>query len=244
MCPERAALGTVNNRPARVLRRCEIGERRTIRPPGVRGNAIVDPAASPLPPICSVPRVETWWGSPLHLALGTQLTLVMRTLSTCGLDVARPLLAGAVATGPAPPLTPPCEAAPAPSASELGAPADSAINAKSSAKAILAARGECRAPDRLWTATGAKTILSTASRTSTPIGRRQRLAALSWRTGLRHRSCVLDPKATRSDIWAERLCTPAYAPCRGRSLSPSESRPRTGSARAGSRAGRAACRAG
>jgi hypothetical protein len=45
----------------------------------------------------------------LHLAFGTQLTLVMRTLSTCGLAVARLFAGGGFvgAAGLAPPLTPP-----------------------------------------------------------------------------------------------------------------------------------------
>src|ERR1700759_4288747 len=105
MWPECALLGTVSRRPALVLRRCAAGERRTIRPPGVCGKAIVEPGPSPLPAINSVPCVETWCGLPLHFDFGTQLTLVMRTVSTCGLVAVRVLAAGSGAVGPAPPLT-------------------------------------------------------------------------------------------------------------------------------------------
>src|SRR5690348_1905302 len=87
MWPECALLGTVNSSPARVWRRCETGELRTIRPPGVRGNAIVDPAPRPLPAISSV--------------------------STCGLVVVRLFATGfGGAAGLTPPLTPPCEVPP------------------------------------------------------------------------------------------------------------------------------------
>src|SRR6476646_5825137 len=85
MWPECALAGTVRIRPATVLRRCDVGERLTIRPPGVRGNATTVPVVIPLPAIKSVPWTETWCGLPLHLADGTHATLVIRTLVTCGL---------------------------------------------------------------------------------------------------------------------------------------------------------------
>ena len=164
MCPECALLGTVSTSPERVLRRCETGERLTIRPPGVRGKAITDPAASPLPAISSVPRAETWCGLPLHLAAGTQLTLVIRTLVTCRLAapfVAVVLFAGAEATGGAVVVG---EAAPpAPAACATGAPASSASEHESAA-ASVAARSQSPAPDRLWTMVIAKVIPSTMAR--------------------------------------------------------------------------------
>jgi hypothetical protein len=40
------------------------------------------PLASPLPATRRVPWTETWCGLALHLAAGTQLTLVIRTLLT------------------------------------------------------------------------------------------------------------------------------------------------------------------
>src|ERR1700677_3879329 len=42
------------------------------------------PDFRPIPLSSSVPCVETWWGLALQCTAGTQLTLVMRTLSTWG----------------------------------------------------------------------------------------------------------------------------------------------------------------
>ncbi len=55
-----------------------------MRAPGALGKATTIPGVSPMPPSSSVPCVETWWELPLQWAIGTQLTLVMRTLVTCG----------------------------------------------------------------------------------------------------------------------------------------------------------------
>ena len=46
-----------------------------------------------------MPWVETWRGLPLHLAAGTQLTLVMRTVVTRALEVG-PVAAAAGGWGP------------------------------------------------------------------------------------------------------------------------------------------------
>src|SRR6476646_1724088 len=99
MWPECALAGTVRISPATVLRRCDGGEPLTIRPPGVRGNAITVPVVIPLPAINSVPWTDTWCGLPLHLAAGTHATLVIRTLVTCGLVAAVGLRALDGATG-------------------------------------------------------------------------------------------------------------------------------------------------
>ncbi len=147
-----------------------------MRPPGVRGNAIVDPAAIPLPAISSVPRSDTWCGFVLHLAAGTQLTLVIRTLVTCGLVAVDLLvgvgfgagfdgagLAGADATGGAAPpgdAVPPGLALDAALATDALAPVDAgaSVSAHDSAAASVAAWSACPIPDRLWATLLAKTI--------------------------------------------------------------------------------------
>src|SRR5271166_6558079 len=86
MCPEWALVGTVAIRPAAALCRCAAGEVLEMRAPAVRGKATIIPVFSPLPVNSSVPRVETWCGLALHLGVGTQLALVMRTEVTCRLE--------------------------------------------------------------------------------------------------------------------------------------------------------------
>src|SRR5438552_5109091 len=84
-----------------------------------RGKATVIPARRPRPEKSKSPRTETWRGLPLHLEVGTQLTLVMRTEVTCRLPV-EVFVAGAgcvarvVATGAPAPCAPdpPGEATP------------------------------------------------------------------------------------------------------------------------------------
>src|SRR5271163_2997824 len=56
-----------------------------MRPPGVWGKATVMPGVNPLPFSSSVPWVETSCALVLHLAVGMQLTLVIRTVRTCRL---------------------------------------------------------------------------------------------------------------------------------------------------------------
>ena len=63
-----------------VLRRCECGEVGPMRAPGVWGKATTMPFVSPLPVSSRVPWVVTSCGLALHLMLGMQLTLVMRTV--------------------------------------------------------------------------------------------------------------------------------------------------------------------
>ena len=58
MRPERAAAPSAIS-PALVLRRCETGELRAMRAPGVRGKAIDHPGAQAFAGSSSVPRVET-----------------------------------------------------------------------------------------------------------------------------------------------------------------------------------------
>ena len=181
MCPECAALGTVSTSPAFVLRRCEPGELRPIRAPGECGNAIVMPESSPLPAISSVPCVDTWCGLPLHFACGTQLTLVMRTLVTCGLVAVFVLAAAgaevlgagvvpgtdAVVVAPAPPVevTPPALVAAA-----FEADPARPTNEHDSAATVVAAKRLKRSLDRLWAALIAKTIPSAAGKFICPIG--------------------------------------------------------------------------
>lgn len=57
-----------------------------MRAPGVWGKATTMLLVSPLPVSSRVPWMETSCGLLLHLTLGTQLTLVMRTVLTCGLE--------------------------------------------------------------------------------------------------------------------------------------------------------------
>jgi len=88
MCPEWAASGTVTTRPALgraaiAQRRCAAGDTRLILAPGDLGKATTMPGLRLVPPSSRVPWVETWWGLPLQCAAGVQVTLVMRTLSTC-----------------------------------------------------------------------------------------------------------------------------------------------------------------
>src|ERR1700743_1028074 len=85
MWPECAAFGTVSSSPALVLRKWEVGELRTIRPPGVRGKAIVEPEPRPLPATSSGAWPGAGWGLPLHFAAGTRAPLVIRPLSPGGL---------------------------------------------------------------------------------------------------------------------------------------------------------------
>jgi hypothetical protein len=100
---------------------------------------------------------------PLHLLVGTQLTLVMRTLSTCGLLVARLFATGASAgAGLAPPLTLPCEAPPALAAAALATGLRDAPSRHSETAAGIAVSLESHCPDRLWAASIAKTIPSNA----------------------------------------------------------------------------------
>ena len=56
-----------------------------MRPPGVWGKATVMPGVNPLPFSSRVPWVETSCALVLHLAVGMQLTLVIRTVRTCRL---------------------------------------------------------------------------------------------------------------------------------------------------------------
>ncbi len=93
MCPEWAFFGTVTSRPElglpaiakrRCAAGCAAGETRLMRAPGDLGKATTMPGARPTPSSSSVPCAETWWGLPLQWAAGTQLTLWMRTLVTCG----------------------------------------------------------------------------------------------------------------------------------------------------------------
>jgi hypothetical protein len=44
------------------------------------------PVVNPVPFSSRVPWIETWCGLLLHLAVGMQLTLVMRTVWICGLE--------------------------------------------------------------------------------------------------------------------------------------------------------------
>lgn len=57
-----------------------------MRAPGVWGKATTMPFVSPLPVSSRIPWVVTSCGLLLHLTVGMQLTLVMRTVRTCGLD--------------------------------------------------------------------------------------------------------------------------------------------------------------
>ncbi len=182
MCPECAVLGTVSTSPAFVLRRCEPGEVWPMRAPGERGNAIVMPEIRPLPAISNVPCVETWCGLPLHLGCGTQLTLVMRIVVTCGLvavfvfaAAGAELLGAGVVPGaaevgvdPAPPveLTPPALVA----AALTAVPVRLAATEHDSAASVAATRRLKRSPDRLWAAFIAKTIPSTAGKFICPVG--------------------------------------------------------------------------
>jgi hypothetical protein len=86
MCPEWALLGTVNTKPCALARRCECGEVGPMWAPGVWGKATIMPFVSPLPASSRIPWVVTSCGLLLHLTVGMQLTLVMRTVRTCGLD--------------------------------------------------------------------------------------------------------------------------------------------------------------
>src|SRR5256885_10932103 len=109
MRPECALEGTCTINPRRVPRSREPGELRLMRAPAERGKATVIPARRPRPAKSSSPRTETWRGLPLHLDVGTQLTLVMRTEVTCRLvlevfvagvaGVARVVVTGAPAFG-------------------------------------------------------------------------------------------------------------------------------------------------
>jgi hypothetical protein len=87
--PEWARLGTVTINPALAARSRAAGELRLTRAPGPLGNATSIPGFSPIPPTSRVPRVETWWGLALHLAAGTQRTLVIRIVVTCLLAARR-----------------------------------------------------------------------------------------------------------------------------------------------------------
>ncbi|HEY1450740.1 MAG TPA: hypothetical protein VGF47_07285 [Solirubrobacteraceae bacterium] len=97
---------------------------------------------------------------PLHLASGTQLTLVIRTVSTCGLAAVRLLLAGAGAVGPAPPLIVPWEVPPALAAVAHAAEPNKTPSEHDDAAASTTAKRLTRSPDRLWAALIAKTIPS------------------------------------------------------------------------------------
>ncbi len=57
-----------------------------MRAPGVWGKATTMPFVNPLPVSSRVPWVETSCGLLAHLTVGAQLTLVMRTVLTCGLE--------------------------------------------------------------------------------------------------------------------------------------------------------------
>src|ERR1700683_3041497 len=121
-----------------------------MRAPGFCGNATTMPGPRPGPCSASMPWTDTWWGLALHLAVGVQLTLVMRTLSTCaelyaGLVAgARGVDAGADPPGlPSPAWVPPGLAARAGSARAPSVPA--------SASAVSAAAANVNL-DRLWAA--------------------------------------------------------------------------------------------
>jgi hypothetical protein len=111
---------------------------------------------------------------PLHLACGTQLTLVMRMLVMCGLVAV--FVFGLVLTGaaaPAPPAltAPPVEMTPP----ALVAAAFTAVTARlpsehDSAATVGAARRLKRSLDRLWAALIAKTIPSTTGKFICPVG--------------------------------------------------------------------------
>src|SRR5439155_11279153 len=79
--------GTCAIIPSRVARSRAPGELRLMRAPPERGNATVIPGRRPRPAKSSSPRTETWRGLPLHLDVGTQLTLAMRTEVTCRLGI-------------------------------------------------------------------------------------------------------------------------------------------------------------
>src|SRR5438309_11662686 len=85
MRPECALEGTCTINPSRVARSRAPGELRLMRAPPERGKATTIPARRPRPAKSNSPCTETWCGLPLHLGVGTQLTLVMRTEVTCRL---------------------------------------------------------------------------------------------------------------------------------------------------------------
>jgi hypothetical protein len=118
MCPEWALVGTVTISPALVWRRREAGETLLMRAPADLGKPTTMFGFSPGPASSSVPWVETWWGLPLHLLTGTQLTVVIRTLVTCAegvLLVVVVLTLGVVAAGGA---LPPADVPPGLAASD------------------------------------------------------------------------------------------------------------------------------
>jgi hypothetical protein len=127
---------------------------------------------------------------PLHFAFGTQLTLVIRTVSTCGLVAVRVLVAGDGAVGPAPPLTLPWEVPPALAAVAHAAEPSRTPSEQDDTAASVAARRLIRSLDRLWAALIAKTIPSLRRQIAVPVRRRPRLAAMPSTTRQRHRSCV------------------------------------------------------
>jgi hypothetical protein len=111
---------------------------------------------------------------PLHLGWGTQLTLVMRMLVTCGLAaafVAGFVLAGAVAPAPPAVTAPPDEEAPPAlvAAAFTAAPARPASE-HDSATTAAAKRLLKRSLDRLWAALIAKTIPSMTGESICPVG--------------------------------------------------------------------------
>ena len=145
------ALRHGQDQPGAVLRRCAIGERADDAPACLRGKPITIPVLSPLPAISSVPWVETWRGLALHLRGGMQLTLVMRTLVTCGLPPSSRLRGRRWAPGPRRP------AAVAPGG---GPPALAASGRRSAGQVASTAAERCcddalvQSLDRLWALLG------------------------------------------------------------------------------------------
>lgn len=114
MWPEWALAGTVTISPALPWCRCAAGETRLTRAPGDLGKATTIPLVRPGPCSSRVPWMDTWWGLALHLAVGVQLTRVMRTVLTCSEETTVVLLGAAGALEPGAPVPPALAARQAP----------------------------------------------------------------------------------------------------------------------------------
>src|SRR5665213_841993 len=154
-----------------------------MRAPGARGKATVMPFVSPLPASSRVPWVETWCGLLLHLVEGMQLTLVMRTVVTCKLEVDFVVALGepAFCAGP--------EGALAPGAVPP-APAASAWVVRPSKQHSSADRTAARESNDRWGASFAKMDPFAPDNLITPNRRPPTLAAVPEQTVQRDRSCV------------------------------------------------------
>jgi hypothetical protein len=103
---------------------------------------------------------------PLHIASGTQRTLVMRTEVTCGLAALFVLVPGAAVVGAAPAGAAP----PVPAASAAAGPPPSAASAQGSDARRIAARSLRGKLGRVWAAVIAKRSPFAAGELRCPMG--------------------------------------------------------------------------